>query len=610
MPLFDLHPKELPDELYGREKELSEFLQLVEAKRWVVVLGPRMVGKTSLVKAANSDLENAGFKPVYVNLWGINNIDGLVRALVRGMNSSRTLFERIKDAVKRVEGISVGLGGFSISAPRKSFSMAWDLLNVLGSEGGNCVIELDEVQELSPITKKLLQLLANIFNTYRNIIFVFTGSWFSSLKVLLEPGPTSPLFGRSPAKIHLQPFEEEEAKQFLEKGFKEYNIAIEKSQISEAVEKLGGIPGRLASYGNSITVRGQSHEIALKETIYEHLKIVSHELENYLQGKDRVAYLTALKTAIIGATWEDIRVAISTQRGFGVHDTEVHEILKDLRDAMLIWELKGMYTVMDPLVRTLLSGIPIYVRDAMIERPIIVSCKSTVDAVAKLMESSESSLVIVIDDNGKPFGVISKGDIVNRVVARNLLPRNVKAEQVVTTPLITIEPDEKIGQAISIMNRLHIDHLGVISEGSLIGIISRENVWRKTLDFDQFVIPGRCEKCKIWSETLIETDEGFLCKRCMEQMMSKFSLEKSARTKTSQTRGNRWKIFDEDDFREFIHDGPWNDLSLKAKLKLYQLRISGRTFEIIDTYDKKVGKRTFYLKCEGKKEPLQPMDYM
>ncbi|MBS7637135.1 ATP-binding protein [Candidatus Bathyarchaeota archaeon] len=50
--LFDLNPKTSSKELFGRERELEELIRLVRARRWVAVLGPRMVGKTSLVKMA------------------------------------------------------------------------------------------------------------------------------------------------------------------------------------------------------------------------------------------------------------------------------------------------------------------------------------------------------------------------------------------------------------------------------------------------------------------------------------------------------------------------------------------------------------------------------
>jgi hypothetical protein len=81
LPLFSLNPKETPKELFGREEEIGELTRLIKAKRWIAILGPRMVGKTSLIKAANKKLEGTGIKAVYVNLWGARGTHGLLNAL-------------------------------------------------------------------------------------------------------------------------------------------------------------------------------------------------------------------------------------------------------------------------------------------------------------------------------------------------------------------------------------------------------------------------------------------------------------------------------------------------------------------------------------------------
>ncbi|MEM3149921.1 MAG: ATP-binding protein, partial [Candidatus Nezhaarchaeales archaeon] len=86
MPLFSLHPKEKTEELFGRENEIEELVRLIRAKRWVAILGPRMVGKTSLVKATNKKLESMGIKTIYVNLWGARGTHGLLNALAQGLN--------------------------------------------------------------------------------------------------------------------------------------------------------------------------------------------------------------------------------------------------------------------------------------------------------------------------------------------------------------------------------------------------------------------------------------------------------------------------------------------------------------------------------------------
>lgn len=354
MSLFNLNPKESPNELFGREKELEELIHLVKARRWAAIPGPRMVGKTSLLKVAGTKLKKAKIKAVYVNLWGAKGTGGLLKALARGLNEEKSIIQKIMDAAGGIEGISIGPSGITVSIFKKPMATLWDLLGAIGSQAGNYVIELDEVQELAAISGRLLKLLANIFNTYPNIVFVFTGSMFGLMKTLLEPGSSSPLYGRSPAKLYLQPFEKEQSKQFLRKGFKEYNMSTKDETVNEAVERLDGIPGWLTLYGNNITVQRLPHPKALEETISEGIKIVKDELEHFLEGRDRQAYLAALKAAATPARWTEIKGAIKIAKASTVNDATVYRILENLKAAMLIQKKESVYRIDDPMLRTLL----------------------------------------------------------------------------------------------------------------------------------------------------------------------------------------------------------------------------------------------------------------
>jgi AAA+ ATPase superfamily predicted ATPase len=350
--LFDLNPKESPRELFGREEELDELVRLLKARRWVAVLGPRMVGKTSLVKVANTRIDQ---NAVYLNLWGVKGTQGLLNALVHGLSSSRGLLQKVKDGMERIEGLSIGPGGVSVAAPRKPLRTMWDLLNIIGRQKGNHVIELDEVQELAVISGHLLKMLANIFNTYPNVAFVFTGSIFGLMKTLVEPGPSSPLYGRSPAKLYLRPFSKKKAIDFLSKGFEENNMRVPNDTIAKVVEeRLDGIPGWLTLYGNNVAVRKLRFERALDETTSEGLKIVREELGHFLEGRDRLAYLAALKASATSARWSEIRGAMEVRKRLPINDATVHNVLGGLKAAMLIDEREGVYRVTDPMLRTLL----------------------------------------------------------------------------------------------------------------------------------------------------------------------------------------------------------------------------------------------------------------
>jgi hypothetical protein len=177
---------------------------------------------------------------------------------------------------------------------------------------------------------------------------------FGLMKTLLEPRSTSPMYGRSPAKLFLQPFTKEKSTEFLKKGFQECHETIPEEQIEEAVEKLDGIPGWLTLYGNNVAIRKLSHKKAMEETVSEGIKITRDELEHFLQGRDRTTYLAALKIATTSARWKEIKAAIETRRNSVPNDATVQNALENLKAAMLLDEKEGIYTVKDPMLRTLL----------------------------------------------------------------------------------------------------------------------------------------------------------------------------------------------------------------------------------------------------------------
>ena len=313
-----------------------------------------MAGKTSLIKTAVRELK--GFKTMYINLWGVNNTYSLLNSMVEGLNSSKALLEKVKDTIISIEGISIGPGGVSISVSKRPMKTLEGFLSAIGRQGSPCLIEFDEVQELAPISGPLLKLLANIFNTYSNIIFVFSGSMFGVMRTLLEPTSHSPLYGRSPAKLLLKPFGKDLAREFLKKGFEEQGLRAGEEEINEVVERLDGLPGWLTLYGNCAAVRKLPHREALEETISEGVKIVRSELNHFLEGKDRESYIAALKALAFSARWSEIKRAIELSRGISVNDGSVHNIMERLQAAMLVQKENGYYKVKDPMLRAYLLG--------------------------------------------------------------------------------------------------------------------------------------------------------------------------------------------------------------------------------------------------------------
>ena len=358
MPLFDLAPKDTPNTLFGREEEMAELIRLIDARRWVAVLGPRMVGKTSLVKVAQARMSRPG---AYVNLWGVKSVQGLLENLVHGINESRSLVSKIKGAIHHVEGITVGPAGLSVAKATQPVGMTWELFDLIGRESKDCLFVLDEIQELGPSSGALLKLLGRLFNTHPNLVFVFTGSKFGLMRSLLEPGGSSPLYGRSPVTFSLEPFDRTRAEEFLRRGAKQYNLTLSNFDLDTIVGgPLDGTPGWLTLLGNNLAIRRLSLDKALSETIREGKHVAGDEIRHFLQGqgRDPDLYWPALKAAALGSGWSAIRSAMEISTGRHINTATVHRVVLGLQAEHLVFQDSKVYRLQDPMVRAFVSDAP------------------------------------------------------------------------------------------------------------------------------------------------------------------------------------------------------------------------------------------------------------
>lgn len=316
--LFDLRPKEKLKDLFGRREEYAELSRLVDAGSWVAVLGKRMTGKTSLIKTYAK--EKGG---VYLNLMGARGIEDLARKLMT-------------ESGFRLEEVGINL---------KLLHMKWSkVAEDTFSRLKDKVIVLDEIQEVS--SPYLLKVLKNAWDTHRDLRLILSGSYIGILKGLLDPGASSPLYGRRPAKIILTTFPSETSRSFLMAGFKQHKqVEVTEKEMAEAVEKLNGYAGWLTHYGNFRSTRKLSHEEALKETVGEGSKTLVLELNNFLRNRRKDIYVKVLRMAVVGARWSEIRKEVE------VNNKVLRDILHSLTAVMLLEEKAGYYWIGDPILR-------------------------------------------------------------------------------------------------------------------------------------------------------------------------------------------------------------------------------------------------------------------
>ena len=71
-----------------------------------------------------------------------------------------------------------------------------------------------------------------------------------------------------------------------------------------------------------------------------------------------------------------------------------------------------------------------------------------------------------------PVGIITERDIIFRVVAQNRGPFKVRLRDIMSAPIITIDEDKSIEEALAILNKYNINRLPVVHDSSIIGIVT------------------------------------------------------------------------------------------------------------------------------------------
>lgn len=182
------------------------------------------------------------------------------------------------------------------------------------------------------------------------------------------------------------------------------------------------------------------------------------------------------------------------------------------------------------------------VKDVMSSPTITVDEKALVQKVAQLMEKYKVGGIIVTGKQGKPLGIITERDLVQRVLAKSNQQTKLTARQVMTAPLITVDPDETLSETARRMSQLKVRRLGVMYKGNLVGVVTSRDILAITPELLQIMqeqasiqggaeieeppenppLTGYCDGCERWSDTLEEVEGSFICEECKTEFETKY----------------------------------------------------------------------------------------
>lgn len=110
----------------------------------------------------------------------------------------------------------------------------------------------------------------------------------------------------------------------------------------------------------------------------------------------------------------------------------------------------------------------------------VISLNSTVPAsdAAKLLEDSKTSAIVVLE-NQIPVGIVTNKDLMVKIVAHSF-PLDTPLRRIMATPLISINPDTDIKEALELMASKKIRKLPVIVNDEVVGMIVASEIALKS----------------------------------------------------------------------------------------------------------------------------------
>ena len=112
----------------------------------------------------------------------------------------------------------------------------------------------------------------------------------------------------------------------------------------------------------------------------------------------------------------------------------------------------------------------------MRKNPPEVYSSDPIIVVVEKMLGADIGAIIVIDRDRAPVGIITEKDLIERVVEPNRDIDVTLAHEVMSKPIVTIEADKTIAEALKLMNQRNIRRLAVTSKESLVGLVTERRL--------------------------------------------------------------------------------------------------------------------------------------
>jgi CBS-domain-containing membrane protein len=113
----------------------------------------------------------------------------------------------------------------------------------------------------------------------------------------------------------------------------------------------------------------------------------------------------------------------------------------------------------------------------MVRKVITIAKNSTLEEAIKLMNENEIGCLIVTE-NKKAVGILTERDLMKRILAKSKNLKKIKVQEIMSTPVISVEPTVQIGDASKLMFEKNIKKMPITKDGELMGLVTLTDILR------------------------------------------------------------------------------------------------------------------------------------
>ena len=106
---------------------------------------------------------------------------------------------------------------------------------------------------------------------------------------------------------------------------------------------------------------------------------------------------------------------------------------------------------------------------------------SVYEVIEKMVDKRIRSLLVKLSKKDNDYGVITARDVVFKVMAKSIDPKNIKAREIASNPIVCIDQDMDFNEAATLMKKANISRLIIYDAKKIVGVVAMMDVMSAAL---------------------------------------------------------------------------------------------------------------------------------